>query len=196
LTGSLAPFNPVVGIVSSTINQTRLNNGGVSLAIEMPDMASLSYYQKLNDKFDFLADVSWTGWSSIQEIRINRSNGTTLTVLPENFKDTWRFSVGTNYYYDDKTVLRLGVAYDQSPVNNIDRGARLPDNDRTWLSVGARYKYSSALNFDFGAAYIFVKDGSINNSGNPPSIAANGLINGDYKNNVIVVSGQANYRWK
>jgi long-chain fatty acid transport protein len=88
------------------------------------------------------------------------------------------------------------VAYDQSPVNNIDRGARLPDNDRTWLSVGARYKYSSALNFDFGAAYIFVKDGSINNSGNPPSIAANGLINGDYKNNVIVVSGQANYRWK
>jgi len=104
LTGSLAPFNPVVGIVSSTINQTRLNNGGVSLAIEMPDLASLSYYQKLNDKFDFLADVSWTGWSSIQEIRINRSNGTTLSVLPENFKDTWRFSVGTNYYYDEKTT--------------------------------------------------------------------------------------------
>jgi len=196
LTGGLAPFNPVVGIVSSTINQTRLNNGGVSLKITMPDLASLSYYQKLNDKFDILADVSWTGWSSIKEIRINRSNGTTLTVLPENFKDTWRFSVGTNYYYDEKTVLRAGIAYDQSPVNNIDRGARLPDNDRTWLTVGARYKYSSALNFDLGAAYIFVKDGSINNSGNPPSIAANGLINGEYHNNVIVVSGQANYRWK
>jgi long-subunit fatty acid transport protein len=50
--------------------------------------------------------------------------------------------------------------------------------------------------FRLGAAYIFVKDGSINNSGNPPSIAANGLINGEYHNNVIVVSGQANYRWR
>ncbi len=196
LTGALAPFNPVVGVVSSTINQTRLNDGGVTLDIKLPALASLSYYQKLSNKFDVLADVSWTEWSSIQEIRINRSNGTTLTVLPENFKDTWRFSVGTNYYYDDRTVLRAGVAYDQSPVNNIDRGARLPDNDRTWLTVGARYKYSSALNFDVGAAYIFVKDGSINNSGNPASIAANGLINGEYNNNVVVVSGQANYRWR
>ena len=139
LTGALAPFNPVVGVVSSTINQTRLNNSGVALDITVPDSASLSYYQKLNNKFDFLADVSWTGWSSIQEIRINRSNGTTLSVLPENFKDTWRFSVGTNYQYDDRVGLRAGVAYDQSPINNTDRGPRLPDNDRTWYSVGAAY---------------------------------------------------------
>ncbi len=117
-------------------------------------------------------------------------------MLPENFKDTWRFSAGFNYQYNEKTVLRAGVAYDQSPVNDIDRSARLPDNDRTWLTVGGRFKYSTNLNFDVGAAYIFVKDGSINNSGNPASIAGNGLINGDFNNNVIVVSAQANYRWK
>jgi long-subunit fatty acid transport protein len=65
-----------------------------------------------------------------------------------------------------------------------------------WIALGARYKYSSALNFDVGAAYEFVKDGSINNSGNPASIATNGLINGNFNNNVIIVSAQANYRWK
>ena len=96
--------------------------------------------------------------------------------------------------------MRAGVAYDLSPVNNVDRGPRLPDNDRTWLTVGARYKYSSALNFDLGAAYIFVKDPSINSVGGvlglPPSIATTGLINGEYSSHVIVVSGQANYRWK
>ena len=195
LTGPLAPFNPVVSAVSAGVNQ-KLANGGVTLAVTMPDMASLSYYQKLNDKFDILGDVTWTGWSSIPELRILRSNGSVLSVLPENFKDTWRFSAGINYQYDEKVVLRAGVAFDQSPVNDTDRGARLPDNDRTWLTVGGRYKYSSALNFDFGAAYIFVKDGSINNSGNPPSTPANGLINGTYNNHVVVVSAQANYRWK
>ena len=111
--------------------------------LTLPDMASLSYYQKLNDKWDILGDVTWTGWSSIQELRIVRTTGSLLSVLPENFKDTWRFSAGVNYQYNDKTVLRAGVAYDQSPVNDIDRSARLPDNDRTWLTIGGRYKYST-----------------------------------------------------
>ena len=196
LSGPLAPLQPVVSVVSNTINQTRLFNSGVSLDIEMPATASLSYYQKVNQQFDILADVSWTGWSVIKELRIKRADGSTLQVLPQNFDDTWRFAAGVNYYPNDRWVLRGGVAYDQSPVNNIDRSARLPDSDRTWLTVGARYKYSSALNFDVAAGYIFVKNGSINNSGNPPSIAANGLINGEYDNHVIIVSGQFNYRFR
>ena len=196
LSGPLTPLQPVVTVVSNTINQTRLNNGGVALDVTMPDSAALSYYQKINSQWDFLADVTWTGWSSIQELRIKRSDGTTLSVLPENFKDTWRYSAGVNYYFDDRTVLRAGVAYDQSPVNDLDRGPRLPDNDRTWLAIGGRYKYSSALNFDVAAAYIFVKDGSINNSGNPPSIASNGLVNGSYDNHVFIISGQFNYRFR
>jgi len=196
LTGGLAPFNPVVVGVSNAINQTRLYGSGVKLDLTLPDTASLSYYQKLSDKWDILGDVTWTGWSSIPELRIVRTSGSVLSVLPENFKDTWRFSAGFNYQYNEKTVLRAGVAYDQSPVNDIDRSARLPDNDRTWLTIGGRFKYSTALNFDVGAAYIFVKDGSINNSGNPASVAGNGLVNGDFNNNVIVVSAQANYRWK
>ena len=199
LTGALAPFNPAVAGISNNINTNPAYNGGVSLDLTMPDMASLSYYQKLNDQWDILGDVTWTGWSSIPELRIVRTDGPAAgasTVLPENFKDTWRFSAGFNYQYNEKTVLRAGVAYDQSPVNDIDRSARLPDNDRTWLTIGGRFKYSTTLNFDVGAAYIFVKDGSINNSGNPASIAANGLINGDFNNNVVVVSAQANYRWK
>ncbi len=200
LTGPLAPLNPVVGLVSAGANQTRLFNSGVTLDVTLPDSASLSYYQKVNAQWDFLADVSWTGWSSIPELRILRTNGSVLQVLPENFKDTWRYSVGVNYNYDEKTVLRAGVAYDQSPVNNVDRGPRLPDNDRTWLTIGGRYKYSSALNFDVAAGYIFVKDPSINSTagvlGLPPSIAATGLVNGEYSNHVIIVSGQFNYRWR
>jgi long-chain fatty acid transport protein len=91
LTGSLAPFNPVVASISNAINQTRLYSGGVKLDVTMPDTASLSYYQKLNDKWDILGDITWTGWSSIQELRILRTDGSLLSVLPENFKDTWRF---------------------------------------------------------------------------------------------------------
>jgi len=199
LTGPLAPLNPVVSGVSALVNQ-QLANGGVTSNITLPDTASLSYYQKLNDKWDILGDVTWTGWSSIPELRILRTSGSILQLLPENFKNTWKFAGGVNYQYDEKVVLRGGVAYEQSPVNDTDRGARLPDNDRVWLTAGGRFKYSSALNFDVGAAYIFVKDGPVNIAGGlaggPPDPRATGLINGEYNNHIIIVSAQANYRWK
>jgi len=196
LTGALAPFNPAVQGVSAAINQTRLFNSGINVDITMPDTASLSYYQRLNDQWDILGDVTWTGWSAIQQIAIVRTTGSTLGVLPENFKDTWRVSGGVNYQYNEKVVLRAGVAWDQSPVNETDLSARLPDGDRTWLALGARYKYSREINFDVGGAYIWVQNPSINNSGNPPSVAANGLINGSFNTNVWIISGQMNYRFR
>jgi len=196
LTGALAPLNAAVQGVSAAINQTRLFNGGISIGVELPDTASLSYYYKLSDPWELLADVTWTGWSSIKEIAIVRTTGATLGVLPENFKDTWRYSAGVNYNYSEKVVLRAGVAFDQSPVNSTDRGPRLPDNDRTWFAAGARYKYTRQMNFDVAAAYIKVKDPSVNLSGSPASVAANGLINGDYRSSVWVVSAQMNYRFR
>ncbi len=205
LSGALAPFNPLVQQVSATVNQTRLYSGGVGLDVTLPDMASLSYYQKLNEQWDLLADVTWTGWSSIQELRIVRTSGPATgapTVLPENFRDTWRYSVGTNYYYGEKLVFRAGVAFDQTPVNSTDMSPRLPDGDRTWLAGGMRWKYNQAINFDFGVAYEFVKDSQINSgtfgmtAGVPNTIAGNGLVNGTYNDHVWIVSGQMNYRWR
>ncbi len=196
LAGPLAALNPAVQGVSAAISQSRLFNGGITIDVEMPDTASLSYYHKLSDDWEVLADVTWTGWSSIKEIAIVRTTGTTLGVLPENFKNTWRYSAGANYNFSEKLVLRAGVAFDQSPVNDIDRSARLPDNDRTWLAAGARYKYTRAINFDIAGAYIFVKDPSINNSGFPPTVAGNGLVNGNYRSNVWILSAQMNYRFR
>jgi long-chain fatty acid transport protein len=196
LTGALAPFNPVVQGISATIDQTRLFTGGINIDLKLPDMASLSYYQRLDDTWDVMADVTWTGWSTIQQIAIVRTTGSTLGVLPENFKNTWRVSGGINYRPNEKVVLRAGVAWDQTPVNEADLSPRLPDGDRTWLMVGGRYKYSQAINFDIAGGYIWIKDASINNAGNPPSIAANGLINGTYNSNVWIVSAQMNYRFR
>jgi long-chain fatty acid transport protein len=205
LTGALAPFNPVVQQVSTSINQSRLYSGSVALDIEMPDTGSLSYYQRLNDKWDILADVTWTGWSSIPQLAILRTSGPatgTSTVLPENFKDTWRYSLGVNYQYSDKIVLRAGVAFDQTPINSTDLSPRLPDGDRTWLATGARWKFDKSTNFDIGGAYIWVKDPQINSGlggttgGAPNSIAGNGLVNGSYTNYVWIISAQVNYRFR
>src|SRR6266567_1089696 len=190
LPASLAPAGAAI---MAGVNSA-LASGDVKLAIEMPDTANVSVFHQFNNKWDLMADLQYTGWSSIQELKVVRSTGVVLQTTPENFRDTWRGSVGANYRYNDSWTLRGGLAYDQSPVRDAQRTPRLPDNDRTWVALGAQYKYSPQIALDFAWAYIFVRDPSMNQ--NAGSTAANGLISGSYKSNVNIVGLQLTYTMK
>ena len=188
-----APLVPAGAVIMAGVNNA-LANGDVTLALEMPDTANVSVFHQFNNQWDLMADLQYTGWSTIQELRVVRSSGVSLPPTPENFRDTWRASVGANYRYNDAWTLRGGLAFDQSPVRDAQRTPRLPDNDRTWIAAGAQYKYSPAIALDFAWTYIFIKDPSINQ--NAGSAVANGLISGSYKSNVNIVGLQLTYTMK
>jgi long-chain fatty acid transport protein len=192
--GPLPPdLAPVGALLVNSVNGV-LANGDVTLAIEMPDTANVSIFHQFNNKWDLMADLQYTGWSSIQELKVVRSTGAVLETTPENFRNTWRGSIGANYRYNDQWTFRGGVAYDQSPVRDQFRTPRLPDNDRTWLALGTQYKFSPSLSLDVAYAYIWVKSPSINqNEGNT---AANGLISGSYSSNVNIFGLQLTYTMK
>jgi long-chain fatty acid transport protein len=192
--GPLPPaLAPVGAVVMAGVNAA-LASGDVSLKIEMPDTANVSIFHQYDNKWDLMADIQHTGWSSIQQLQIVRSTGAILSTTPENFRDTWRFSVGANYRYSDNWIFRGGLAFDQSPVRDAERTPRLPDADRTWIAAGAQYKFSPSVAVDLAWAYIFIKDASINQ--NAGSTAANGLISGTYKSNVNIVGLQLTYTMK
>lgn len=182
---------PVVGALTTAINTTALYNSDIDVDIKLPAIVNASIFHRLNDRWDLMADVQWTGWSSIKELKFVRTNGVTLQNTPENFDDAWRVSVGANYRYSDRWMFRGGLAWDQSPVNNADRTPRLPDEDRVWISLGAQYKYSNQLKVDGGFTYIKSQDASINQ--NAGSQAANGLIKGSYDAYVTIFSVQGTY---
>jgi long-chain fatty acid transport protein len=184
------PLDSIGALLATGVNQV-LSNGDVTLALKVPDTGNISFFRTLNDKWDLMADIQYTGWSSIQNLTIVRSTGAILSVTPENFRDTWRGSIGTNYHYTNQWMFRAGLAYDQSPIRDAQRTPTLPDNDRTWLAIGAQYRVSPQLALDAGYTHIFVRNPSINQ--NQGSTAANGLISGSYKNDVNVVGLQATY---
>lgn len=167
-----------------------LANGNVTLPISMPDTFSISGFQKLNDKWDLMADVTRTGWSTLQQLVVTRTSGTVVQTTQENWKNTWRFSLGGTYHYNEQWLSRVGVAYDQSPVPDAYRTARIPDNNRTWLAFGGQYKVSAASKLDFGYAHLFVKDTTIAN--NQTATGAGNLV-GTYSNSVDILSAQYAY---
>jgi len=168
------------------------SNGNVKLDLKTPDNLSFSVAHKLNDQWDLLGDLTWWHWSKIKQLPVVRTsgpaNGTTLSTLTFNFDDTWRASIGANYKLNGPWTLKLGAAYDQTPVPNAEsRTVRLPDNDRYWLSAGAAYQVSRNGKLDFGYTLVSVKNADINND---QRATGAGLVNGSYKAHVHVLGVQ------
>ena len=177
-----ASFSPGVPVPS----------GNITVDLKVPDTLSFAVSQQLDPKWTLLGDITRTGWSSVKDLTVMEGS-TTLQKTPENFKDTWRVGVGSVYKYSDAWAIKMGVAYDQTPVNDTDRTPRLPDSNRLWLSVGGQYRLSPASTLDFGYAHLFMKDASIDQANpTPPGL---GRLTGTYKNSVDILGVQLAYRF-
>jgi long-chain fatty acid transport protein len=167
----------------------------VKADVELPDTFSIGVSHQFNPKLRMLADYTWTGWDSIKTLNIqSQATGTTLTSTELQFKNSWRMGLGLEYQLNQPWLLRTGVAYDTSPVQDTYRTPRLPDNDRVWLSVGARYQPGPTWWLDFGYTYIWVDDSSSNLQ--PTGLDAfRGNLVGTYKANVQILGVQASVKF-
>jgi long-chain fatty acid transport protein len=156
--------------------------------VTLPDMFSLSLMHALNDKIDLLADVTFTRWSEIDRVNVVAPSGATLDTLVLDFDDTVRYSLGINYRCSDRFTGKLGIAFDESPVDDQNRTVRLPDNDRKWIAAGGSYKVGQAGKLDFGYAYLFTSDGSIDQTRG--SQLNFGRVAGTYEASIHIVSVQ------
>lgn len=162
-------------------------DGDVYANVTLPENAAISLFHNLNDKWDVMGDVTWTHWSRLQELRIVRESGALLSRLPLHWENTLRYSLGANYRYSDQLKLRAGVAYDQEAIRDQHRTARIPGNDRTWLSLGAQYKVAASGVLDVGYSHLFVKDASIDDN---QTATGNGRIKGEYEGDANILSVQ------
>jgi long-chain fatty acid transport protein len=171
-------------------------NGQVRADLKVPDSTSLSVFSTMGAKWEVMADLTYTGWSSVKRLDVIRTTasaggaaGSTLTTLQFNWKDTLRVGVGANYKIDDRTKLRFGLAFDPTPTNDVDRTPRLPDQDRTWVAFGVQYKPSKQGVVDVGYAHEFVKDARVNN------LTVGGRLIGTFKNKADILSVQYSHRF-
>lgn len=168
--------------------------------LTLPETFIASFVHKLNDRWDLLGDVSWTGWSSIPKLDIIRTsgvqNGATAQTLMTDFRDTWRVALGATNKVSDQWKIKYGIAYDQTPVkNDAHRLVSLPDNDRVWFSLGAQYAVSATSSLDLGAAYLYIKGPQINNNQTGTVPFSAGLVKGDYDGSVWILGAQYSARF-
>lgn len=186
------------GTASFSGTAAALLGSGVRADLRVPDSASFSVFHALNPQWELMGDITWTGWSSVQQLVVIRTTatgagsaaGSTLTTLPFLWDDTWRFGIGANYRMNQQTKLRFGVAYDQTPTNDATRTPRLPDQDRTWVAIGMQYRVSKAGVLDIGYAHEFIRDASVNVPVPGFTTCAAGCLTGKFDNKADILSIQ------
>ena len=169
-------------------------SGALEASITLPQSFSVSIAHDY-EVLTVLADITWTGWSSFDELRIEYENPAQPdSVTTEDWDDTFRYSIGLDWRQSEKLTLRTGVAYDETAIPSPElRTARIPGNDRTWLSFGGTYVINPAFTVDIGYTHLFISDTKINNTfeSSQPALAA--TLTGTYEASVDILSAQL--RW-
>jgi long-chain fatty acid transport protein len=146
-------------------------SGNYLTKVTLPATTSLSLFHSLNPKVDLMGTITYTQWDVFKEVVMENVAGiedgtssNSITVLvPENYHNTWNYSVGSYIHVNSQFFIRTGVGYDQSPANNVDRNVELPDGSRVAVALGGHYQATPTLAFDLGWTHFFELNPSINN---------------------------------
>ena len=179
--------------INDVSNGSLLAEEKAKLDITLPEMINFSLIHQIDDRWTAMFGTSWTRWSRFKELKIVSDQGgngpistpdnpNVLTYVPENWKNTWAFALGASYKYSNQLTLKAGYAFDQSPVLNEYRTARIPDSNRNWLTVGAKYTFAQDWTVDAAYGYMIAANASINEQGHDSDGSANTLnLTGEYK---------------
>ncbi|WOO40254.1 OmpP1/FadL family transporter [Rubellicoccus peritrichatus] len=157
---------------------------GNSTTLNLPNMVTVGITQQLND-WEVLAGVTWTEWSRFESFDVEFDSSPTVSIT-QDWKNTWRASIGTRWNFYESFIASLGFAYDESPVpNSVRRSPRFPDSDRYWLTTGLSGRLTESMTFALTYAHIFFVNAPINNTD-----AQGHQLVGNYDTSANIISAQ------
>jgi long-chain fatty acid transport protein len=171
--------------------------------LTLPEQVTFSFRQAVAPRWAVLGTVEWQNWSRLDDVTAAGPGcgpSGVCEVLHLNYRDGWFFSLGAEYAWAPTLVLRGGVAYEISPIQDSTRDILLPDSNRIFLGLGASYRYSEQIIVDFAYSHIFFEDApyciAIPTGGSSHCIPGQQvLLRGDSDNSVDIVSVGLRYRF-
>ncbi len=138
-------------------------NGTVDVRarLKLPTSISLGVARRVAEDLTVFGQVDWFDWDTFDEIRVVFADGRPDAVLPENYRDTWALSVGTDYATSESLTLRGGIRFDRTPTVDGFRDTTFPDGDRVWFGLGATYRVSRRSSLDFAFNHVVVRQSNV-----------------------------------
>ncbi len=165
----------------------------VSTRLPTPDGVRLGVCCQPLHRVALEADLDYVRWSAFRTLTIHFQNPQLSDiVLPEHWKDTFTARFGLEFGGSD-LLVRGGVFYDQSPVQDAYLRPLLPDADKTGYSVGIGARLGEGMHLDFTYLYIQYKDRTVTDSRVEYQPAL--YFNGTYATFTSVIGLNVSYEW-
>lgn len=207
-TGDDIAFGWTLGAILEPVDGTRLGvgfrseithsvdlDGNIGVAdvpskttVSAPAQLNFGVTQTLTDDWTVMAEAQWTQWSSFDQLLIESSAGTPLSLTTTKWDDTWFFSLGARYQATEDLALRFGAAYDTGAAPADHRTPRIPDADRIWGALGATYNLTENVSLSGAYTYVYVEDSTIDLDGTDPENAAKGSLTADVDSDVHILT--------
>lgn len=192
---------------NTVVTIPKVNKQASRVPLTGPRSATFSLAHQVNDALQLQGGITWTDWSTFKYFDIIATKPgiiDDLSGLGENYighiiekwHDTLAYAIGATYTLNDQWLFRLGYAFDESPVKDKYRTARVPDNDRQWLTGGFRYTINRDVSVDVSMAYLFIDQSKLDEYNYDLNDERSGVENakGTYDIDALGVSLQFNFR--
>ncbi len=164
--------------------------------VTTPASVSFGAYHDINEHWAVMAEAAWTDWSKFEEIKIEFDNPNEPdNVTEQDWDDTFFVALGMTWRPIDPLALRLGAAYDESPISDDFRTPRLPAEDRYWTSFGLDYEPAEWFGLNASFTHIFVDSGDIRLTTDGTDNTFRGNLSGRYENRINIATIGATFRF-
>jgi long-chain fatty acid transport protein len=146
-----------------------------STTMTLPDLIALGVGYQL-DKLFLTVDFNYTTWSTYDTLLLDIETDGDEDAISElkienNWEDAMAFRFGAQYEVMDNLPVRVGFAYDMTPIPDDTVNASLPGNDRVVGTLGLGYTWNG-LRTDLAYSMVQALERDISNDRAP---------NGTYK---------------
>lgn len=182
------------------VSALNLKNTGFKVNIATPANAYMGLawtYGPLTLEFDF----QWTDWSDYDELKAEFNNavgaGVTELVVEEDFNDAWAYRFGSQFAVNQYLDVRLGIAYDESPIPDKSVSPRIPGGDRWIYSVGFGSHFKG-FDADLAYQYVDAQSTDLGDEGQDPvfDAGAAGPLTGKFKDvDAHIIAFNLTYRF-
>lgn len=131
---------------------------GVEARFYTPAQVIVGGRFRLSNALTLNAQAMHYQWSKFDAIRLGAPVD---AALPQNYRDSWSLAGGVDVAVSPSLTLRAGVQHAQTPTQDGERDARVPDADRWNFGAGASYAVSSRFTLDVAANYVDFENSSI-----------------------------------
>lgn len=128
-------------------------NSAVSANIDLPEIWTVGLSAEIGERTTVNLDVSRVMWETLHQVVFVAENPVTqalVSPIVRDYGNTWVARLGGERRLNDAWAMRLGYAYDETPIPDETLDPLLPDADRHLVTAGFGYTYGR---YSVDAAY-------------------------------------------